>query len=396
MNNISEIHDCYGCGVCATICAKNVISIELNKNGFYEPRITDADLCTQCGLCLDVCAFSHTERSVEPNEVSAYAGWSNNIQVRRKASSGGVGYEIAKSAIEQGYKFCGCRYNVEHGRAEHYIASTVEEAIPSMGSKYIQSYTVDGFKAINRKEKYLVSGTPCQIDSFRRYIKKFRCEENFVLMDFFCHAVPSMWAWKKYTGEIEKEIGKITEISWRNKFTGWHDSWLVSAEGDRFNVGRAPKGAFEERKGDFNAWFTRGDVFYNLFLRDFCCNPACQKSCKYKYNKSAADIRIGDLWGPQYKDNEDGVTGVVAFNEKGKEILKQIDTIQLVDHPFEIVAQGQMKCNAGSAFLAPVARRMLNNKKQYSLKQWKLLLKCEGALHLPTHIINKIKHLTSK
>ena len=33
MNNISNIHDCYGCGVCATVCAKQIISIELNGDG---------------------------------------------------------------------------------------------------------------------------------------------------------------------------------------------------------------------------------------------------------------------------------------------------------------------------------------------------------------------------
>ena len=50
MNNISNIHDCYGCGVCATVCAKQIISIELNGDGFYEPRITDESKCTNCGL----------------------------------------------------------------------------------------------------------------------------------------------------------------------------------------------------------------------------------------------------------------------------------------------------------------------------------------------------------
>ena len=394
MKNVSQIRDCYGCGVCATVCAKEIISIELNSAGFYEPRITDTDQCSACGLCLDVCAFSHEKRCVEPEEIHAYAGWSNDMKIRRKASSGGVGYEIAKKAIEGGYKFCGCRYNVEKGRAEHYIAKTSEDAIPSIGSKYIQSYTVEGFREINRQEKHIVVGTPCQIDSFRRYIRKFRAEENFILVDFFCHAVPSMWAWKKYTKEIEKQIGEITDISWRNKFTGWHDSWLISAEGK--NSSKNPKGELEEREGDYNAWFTRGDVFYNLFLRDFCCNPACQKNCKYKYEKSAADIRIGDLWGPQYKHNEDGVTGVVTFTYKGNRFLSQVNTISLIEHPFEIVAQGQMKYNAGKAKLAFVAKRMLENKKEYSLKQWKLLLKCEGLLNLHKRVYYKVKSIVSR
>ena len=79
---------------------------------------------------------------------------------------------MGRTLIGEGYKVCGVRYNAERNRAEHYVATTIEELIPSIGSKYIQSYTVDGFKAINRNEKYLVTGTPCQIDSFRRYLQK--------------------------------------------------------------------------------------------------------------------------------------------------------------------------------------------------------------------------------
>ena len=73
--------------------------------------------------------------------------------VRRKCSSGGAGFEIGKYLLGQGYKVCGVRFDADKNRAEHYIATTVEELIPSAGSKYIQSYTVDGFKAVNRKEK---------------------------------------------------------------------------------------------------------------------------------------------------------------------------------------------------------------------------------------------------
>ena len=153
--NISHIHNCYGCGVCATVCAKKIIEIKLNKDGFYEPQIIDLDKCTNCGLCTEVCAFSHNELALPKEEVriNSWGGWSNDERVQRKCSSGGLGFEIAKQLIEKEYKFCGCRYNAENKRAEHYIATTPEEAIQSIGSKYIQSYTVDGFRAINRKEK---------------------------------------------------------------------------------------------------------------------------------------------------------------------------------------------------------------------------------------------------
>ena len=151
MNNISNIQNCYGCGVCATVCAKQIISIELNGDGFYEPRITDESKCTNCGLCLDVCAYSHDELSLKDRCIKSYGAWSKDEAVRRKCSSGGVGFELGRTLIGEGYKVCGVRYNVEANRAEHYIATTVEELIPSIGSKYIQSYMVDGFRVIDSK-----------------------------------------------------------------------------------------------------------------------------------------------------------------------------------------------------------------------------------------------------
>ena len=344
--NISTIHNCYGCGLCATICPQHIIAITLNADGFYEPNITDESRCTDCGLCTEVCSYLHEDLSLKDKCVRSYAAWSNDAAVRRKCSSGGVGFEVGRTLIEEDYKVCGVRYNAEMNRAEHYIAATVKELIPSIGSKYIQSYTVDGFKIINRKEKYLVTGTPCQIDSFRRYIRKFRCEDNFVLMDFFCHGVPSMWVWKKYIREVEKVTGKITYVSWRNKFTGWHDSWAMSIDGektgkkvdwhDSYNM------LIREKKGYYNSRLSQGDAFYRLFLGDACLGKACYKKCKFKYDQSSADIRIGDLWGKTYQDNEDGVSAAIAFTEKGDEILKR-SNCTLVEHPFEVVAEGQMK-----------------------------------------------------
>ena len=43
MRNIGEIKDCYGCGVCATVCGKKIIGIGLNKEGFYDPQVVDPE-----------------------------------------------------------------------------------------------------------------------------------------------------------------------------------------------------------------------------------------------------------------------------------------------------------------------------------------------------------------
>lgn len=349
--NISNNQNCYGCGVCSAACPKKIINIRLNKDGFYKPWIEDKKGCIECGICLDVCSFNHTEPAIKDRPIKSWAAWSNDERVRRKCSSGGIGFEIGKQLIEHGYKAVGCRYDVEKQRAEHFIATTVEEFIQSIGSKYIQSYTEEAFKQIDRKQKYLVTGTPCQIDSFRRMIQKFHCEDNFVLMDFFCHCVPSMHAWNAYRNMLEPKIGEVTYVSWRNKFEyGWHDNWLMGVDGvntskqinwhDSYNL------LIRENKTFIQSRKSQGDMFYKLFLGDVCIGPQCEKDCKYKYDKTAADIRIGDLWGHTYKDNEEGVSALIAFTKKGVAVINSLKDVTLVEHPFEVIAEGQMSKNA--------------------------------------------------
>lgn len=343
MNNINSLNSCYGCGVCAKACGKHIIDIKLNKWGFYTPHISNLSQCTECGICVDVCSYSHNDLSRKSTPLKSFAAWSKNETHRMVCSSGGVGLELAQKAIDNGYKVCTVKYNTETQCAEHYIAETKEDLIPSVGSKYIQSYTVDAFLQINRKEKYLVVGTPCQIDSFRRYAKRFKIEDNFIFMDFYCHGVPSMNVWKKYLEMIEKETGKPTFVSWRNKVTGWHDSWALMIDNkklvdwhDSYNL------LIGEKKGYINSRRSQGDLFYKYFLNDACLGEACYDKCKFKYDKSAADIRIGDLWGPTYQNDEKGVSALVAFTGKGLEWIKTCD-IELVEHPFDTVAEGQMK-----------------------------------------------------
>ena len=399
--NISNIHDCFGCGVCATVCAHRIIEIKLNETGFYEPVMTDGGKCTDCGLCVDVCSYSHEGLSLTDSCIKSYAAWSNDEKVRRKCSSGGVGFEVGKALIDKGYKVCGVRYNPESNRAEHYIATMVEELIPSIGSKYIQSYTVDGFKAINRKEKYLVTGTPCQIDSFRRYIRKFRCEGNFILMDFFCHGVPSMWLWKKYVAEVEKTTGKITYASWRNKFTRWHDSWAMSMDGkktgekvdwhDSYNM------LIKGEKGFYNSQLSQGDAFFRLFLSDSCLGKSCYDKCKFKYDKSSSDIRIGDLWGKTYQDNEDGVSAAIAFTEKGDDILHQCNCT-LVEHPFEVVAEGQMKTCPEKTSVNKKMMKVLtdNNPMKYVVSRLGIYQKQECWIRRLSHPMQTINNLIKR
>lgn len=367
--NIADIKNCYGCGVCATICGKKIISIELNKDGFYEPHVTNIDQCSNCGLCTNVCSFIQKECSSVPTEIKAYAAWSNNNATRKNCSSGGIGFEIGKQLIETGYKVCSVKYNTTLQRAEHYIASNVNELIPSIGSKYIQSYTLNGFKSINRKDKYLVIGTPCQIDSFRRYIKKVKIEDNFILIDFFCHSVPSILAWRKYLQQAQNKTGKVKSVSWRNKLSTWQKSYNIVIKGE---------------KTTFISERSKGDIFFKLFLGDYCCNPACINQCKYKQLSSSADIRIGDFWGNTYKECKEGVSTFITFTERGNQIALDLKDCTLLEHPVNIVTEGQMKSNTKKALLSPIIKILLRSSLPLNNSIYK-------SIFLLNQVFNKIR-----
>ena len=370
--NISNIHNCYGCGVCSMACGQKIISVQLNHNGFYEPTIIEQDKCIDCSACINVCSYISDGLAQNNMIIGSYAAWSKDDDIRRKCSSGGAVYEVAKELINNGYKVCGVKYNIDKNRAEHYIASTLEELTHSIGSKYIQSYTLDGFEKINKKQKYLITGTPCQIDSFRRFVQRHHCEDNFVLLDFFCHGIPSKLLWDKYIAKHLKIIGKLKNVEWRNKQWGWHDSWAIKMNGTSLS-------------GIVDSRLSQGDLFYKLFLGDICLGKQCYDKCKYKFKQSSADIRVGDLWGNAYKDDENGVSAVVTFTKKGDRIF-QMSNLMVVRHPFDIIAEGQMKQSA-------VRPRFLNLnyfllRSRLGLLQFNKLVNIERKIERGLKIIN--------
>ena len=343
MNNISQHKHCYGCAVCSTVCPKNIIGFKLNEDGFYQPFITEETDCINCGKCIKVCPLVFPVLQTQDN-IQGFATWSKDEAIRIKASSGGTGFEIARFLLKNGYKAIGVRYNAEKQKAEHFVTASIDEYIQCIGSKYIQSDPYEAFNQINRNEKYLISGTPCQIAGIRKMAQLYKMNDNIVLLDFFCHGVPTKLIWDKYIAEKEKTLGKIIYASWRNKQNGWHDSWAIGLDGanngEAINWHAPYETLIKEKKTFYCKKRSQGDLFYKYFLGDICFNKSCYKDCQFKAYNSAADIRIGDLWGKTYADNELGITGCLAFTQKGIDVLNSCN-IHLKAEPKEIVTEGQ-------------------------------------------------------
>lgn len=391
-DNISKLIDCYGCGVCTAVCPVKIIDLKENKDGFFTPVIIDEEKCINCGLCLKVCAFNHKEIALGDSQPLSFAGHSKNLIVRQRCSSGGVGFEIGRFLIRKGYKACGVKYEVERERAEHFIATTVEDFTLSIGSKYIQSFSQSAITAINRKDKWLVTGTPCQIDSFRRYVRHFKIEDNFILLDFFCHGVPSMLLWRDYLHGVEKNVGKAGFVAWRNKTNGWHDSWNMNIDPidskdvdwhNSYNIN------ILEKKHLYQSRWQGGDLFYKFFLGNYCLNMCCYKSCKYKCFKSSADIRIGDLWGKVYKSENLGTNAVIAFTDKGKSLLDELSECSLSSISDKTCIEGQMDKNPSLPLIYRPLLKALG-KDNNLMDTYNRLIKPYRFLTIPKRGINLI------
>ena len=57
--------------------------------------------------------------------------------------------------------------------------------------------------------------------------------------------------------------------------------------------------------------------FLSSLFERYLFGKACYEKCrKLKYDRSSADIRIGDLWGRMYKHNEKMVSAAVADTKR--------------------------------------------------------------------------------
>lgn len=308
-NSYKITNMCCGCGACASVCAKNAISIMKNEEGFEHYSI-DTSKCAHCGQCKTVCPMTNI---IAPNMERAkalYSVKSKSEQVLRASSSGGVGYEIAATMLNQNYAICGCTYDASDNSAKHIWIMPGEKDKLSLlqGSKYIQSVSAGALKKIvdiTKTNNIAFFGTPCQAAAVDKLLCKKGLRKNAIIVDLICHGVPSYFLWDKYLKEIDIKYntGKHPIVWFRSKEREWRRRLLL-VQGNRHIYKQ------EEHKDDFYAFFRRG----------LCDMESCS-DCPYR-ERSAADLRIGDYWGNRFKNDQQGVSMVIANTQNGERIIK--------------------------------------------------------------------------
>lgn len=301
---------CCGCGVCSIICPKHAIEIKRNEKGFFEAFI-DQEKCIRCEKCKTVCPFSNDESNdIDIDNHNLFMVKSLDQETLNTSSSGGAGYEIARILSLEGYDVVGCIYDKANQEAVHKIvkAGNIDSLSILKGSKYLQSNTIKSFQEISKNlNRAVIFGTPCQISGIDLLLKSKKIRENYVLIDLICHGVPSQNLWYKYLKEGAKlyEYGLFPEVNFREKSKGWREMFIQIKGNNHIYVKKDTE-----------------DLFYRFFLLGNCYMNSCYE-CNFR-TSSSADIRIGDYWGPKYKDDNDGVSMVIIMTEVGERILDKL------------------------------------------------------------------------
>lgn len=312
MKNIAALKGaCTGCGACKVVCSKDAISVVLNEDGFYE-AVVDSNRCVNCGLCQVVCA--RTGQNDVPNirTGTLLAMQSVDNAVVSKCTSGGIAYELATHYFKLGFVVAGTIYDYENNQAKMIIATSLEDIEKMRGSKYIQSYENGVITQLvslakkDKKQRILVFGTPCQIYGLHCITEYLKMRERFILVDVFCHGVPSYIVWQDFLRECETRTGvsKWKDIKFRNSQKGWHN-FILSLDSEREQL------EYQSEKCQF----------YDAFFDDVLLNKACF-NCKSRCNGSGADIRLGDFWGSRFQEREDGVSAVLLLSDAGAKVIE--------------------------------------------------------------------------
>lgn len=313
MITINDKKKCCGCSACANVCPKGVIEMQMDEEGFLYPFVNKAE-CIECGLCEQVCPVLHCEKEQVNQEQKAALVQHKDRNIVRESTAGGAFTAIAEYVIDKGGIVFGVTREVDN-TIHHVAVETKEELAKFRNSKYVQSTVEDAYIQVKKQlfigKLVCFSGTPCQIEGLRHYLRKEY--DNLILVDVVCRAVPSPGMWKRYIEHFESKNGKSQSIRFRDKTLGYQYSTMEIIN-DKGNVFR---GGIESQ------------LWLRMFFSGMIIRPSCT-DCKFRKQYRNSDFTIWDCFNVKDIDktfDEDcGTTRVLIHSKKAYEIFREIES----------------------------------------------------------------------
>lgn len=313
MIEIKDKSKCCGCTACASVCPMDCIEMKEDMEGFLYPSV-DKGKCIDCGACEKVCPILNV-REEEPIPQTAYIVQNKNEQILRESTAGGAFTAIAKYIL----KSDGVVFGVELGDdlvARHVYIESEAELCRFRNSKYIQSIVGGGtykqVKSFLDKGRFVCfSGTPCQIEGLKRYLKKDY--ENLITVDVVCRAVPSPMIFRKY---VEYQKGRMSDnikvVRFRDKHYGYKYSTM--------NI------ITERNHGDYHQGVD-SDPWLRAYFSNICDRPSCHE-CQFRTQYRVSDFTIWDCFHvgrfSKELDNDKGATRMLVHTDKGGKVFEKV------------------------------------------------------------------------
>lgn len=295
---------CIGCGLCKSELKREFVQ---DDKGYAFPILKEED----SAFLKDVCPVldEHIQNSnggVWGNTIEILSAFSNNIKIRRKASSGGVltslaVYLLETKSVDGIIHISSCADDVIATKA--VISETADQVIERCGSRYsISSPWKELSSQINIDQKYAAIGKPCDIAALRRYNETTHKYVNIShYLSFFCAGMPSKTANENLLRDLGCPSEKCISLTYRGN--GW------------------PGYATAKDKGGETYTMEYSKAWGGILGRDV--HPFC-RLCMDGIGEYA-DIACGDGWfiknnEPDFSERE-GRNVVLVRNQQGKQLM---------------------------------------------------------------------------
>jgi len=310
------IQYCTGCGLC-----HSVLGTELESdNGFLRPKAISKE---EESFFKNVCLYNGN--NVKPivnnnfwgNYSAIYEGYSNDVNIRHGASSGGILTAVC-SYLLSNYLVDGviqvCKDNSDPISTTIVVNRSVDDILKCKGSQYCHSAPLfEIAQSIIPFETYAFVGKPCDVIVLKNYIKKYEKLTNIkYTLSFFCAGTPSRAANISLISSLGELYSNIKNVQYRGN--GWPGKYKIETLDHRVI-----------EKDYIEAWM-------KYLGRDV------QEVCRFCFDGigEAADISCGDYWnlsenGEPVFDDADGVNVIFAWTENGKKILEKMYQQKSID-----------------------------------------------------------------
>jgi coenzyme F420-reducing hydrogenase beta subunit len=336
---------CIGCGICAALCPRDVLAMQWNRYGEYNP-VEIRPCKTECSICLKVCPFADSgenediigkrlygkipeiqHRPETGYYLASYVGYSEKH--RQTSASGGIATWLLEALLAEGivdHVICVASTGDPGRLFSFQIFDTPEEVRRGAGSAYFPVEMSEIIRQVlELPGRFAITGLPCFIKAIRlAQERNSRLKERIVItVGLVCGQLKS----RHFTDYIAAIVGVEGEVMW------------VRYRGK----------TLDHPANNFHFAFTSADgedkkIFWNEGISEAWANRwFTPRACNYCDDVFAecADIACMDAWLPEYSQDHRGTSLMLVRSLLVREALEQRAGLSLDPIPVERVVQSQ-------------------------------------------------------